>query len=152
MILRADFGWVIFAAFVLWLLQVLRAGGRSGRRETGASRTPSSGPLAGTQREGAELEELLRHLEGRLGQTGTTQSEARPKVPAKRPPPTRPAAPAADEVRAESPVDRAAVEARIRAASGATARTTAAAKLHPRQLRDAVVWQEVLGPPRGMDW
>ena len=64
--MRADigFGWIVFAGFLLWVLQVLRAGG-------GGQGTVRRGPQAplprvprpdASQREGEQLEEMLRQL------------------------------------------------------------------------------------------
>ena len=112
------FGWIVFVGFLFWLFQVLRAGatGGSGRRPTPP---PSHPPRPdATQREGEQLEELLRHLEGRLGQ-GTPEPRPRPKTtvvvrrPAPLPPRPRaqPAAPRRDAgqpeaVSLEASVDR----------------------------------------------
>ncbi len=184
MILRVDFGWVILVAFVFWLLQVLRAGatGRSGRGRPVPPAT-SSGQPGGTQREGAELEQMLRYLERRLGgESGSKPSRPPAQVTVKRPAArvqTKPARlPAPVTVSLEDPVDRAAevqalerqrlavadarnreltdadhaaFEAKIRARDERTASSPAAAPgLTARQLRDAVLWQEILGPPRGL--
>jgi hypothetical protein len=111
------FGWIVFVGFLFWLLQVLRAGatGGSGRRP---APPPSHPPRPdATQGEGEQLEQLLRHLEGRLGQ-GVPEPRPRPKttVVVRRPaPPQRPraqpAAPRRDAgqpegVSLEAPVDR----------------------------------------------
>lgn len=187
MILRADFGWVILAAFVFWLLQLVRAGARGrGGRGRPLPPSPSTGQPGGTQREGAELEQFLRYLERRLGgESAPKPSQAPAPVIVKRPAgPVRAKQPrVADQdpvtvVSLESPVDRAAeaavlerqrlavatgrnreltdadhavFAAKIRAGNDLAARSPAApAGLTVRQLRDAVLWQEILGPPRGL--
>ncbi len=186
MILRADFGWVILVAFVFWLLQMLRAGatGRSGRGRP-LPPAPSSGQPGGTQREGAELERMLRYLERRLGgESGSKPSGPPAQVTVKRPAAPGRANPARQPARnpvtvsLENPVDRAAegqalerqraavaearnreltdadhaaFEAKIRTGNERAARSPAAAPgLTAGQLRDAVVWQEILGPPKGL--
>ena len=179
------FGWIVFVGFLLWLFQVLRAGATGGRRPLPPSHSPR--PDA-TQREGEQLEALLRHLEGGLGQTApeqrtrpkTTVVVRRPAAPQPRSR-TEPAAPPRDagpeEVSLERPVDReaeaeaierrreaavaarnealtdadhAAFEARIDAERAAGAAYAPSRSLTPRQLREAFVWREILGPPAGL--
>ena len=176
MILRADFGWVILVAFVFWVLQMVRAGatGKSGR----AGPHPGSPPgnPGGTQREGVELEQLLRHLERRLGEAGEQVGQGRPKVTVRRPVPTQPVpvtgrreppgrlsietAPdegASLETEASLTTEGSLVRVRPRMQFSLPApnetpvgRATAATAVTTRQLRDAVLWQEILGPPKGL--
>ena len=181
------FGWIVFVGFLLWLFQVLRAGATGGGRR---SPPPSHSPRPdATQREGEQLEALLHHLEGRLGQAApgqrtrpkTTVVVRRPAAPQPRSR-TQPAAPPRDAgqpegVSLEQPVDReaeaeaierrreaavaarnealtdadhAAFEARIYAERAAGAAYAPARSLTPRQLREAFVWREILGPPAGL--
>jgi hypothetical protein len=187
---RADlgFGWIVFAGFLLWVLQVLRAGGQGTvRRGPQAPMPQPPGPDA-SQREGERLEELLRQLQGRLEQTGAT-TRGKTTIVVKRPGPVaepvrqrpKPArSKATDSTEAaslEAPVDReaeagaierrrlesvaarnreltdadhAAFEARIREEDAASRAATAARRLRPRQLREAFVWNEILGPPKAL--
>jgi hypothetical protein len=162
-ILRADFGWIILVAFVFWVLQVLRAGatGKGGRG--GPIPGPPSGTPEGTQREGVELERLLRHLERRLGEAGERAGPPRTKVTIKRPAPGP--SPATVEVAdgrslevAEDRTLAAAIDrqrliptaASQAPPSRATSGSAAAPAVSARQLRDAVLWQEILGPPKGL--
>lgn len=192
--MRADigFGWIVFAGFLLWVLQVLRAGSRGTVRRGPPPPLPRPSRPDASQREGEQLEALLRQLEGRLGQTGAgTRGKAtvvvrRPAAPAPaapapaparpRPKPARPKAPAGEAPTSlEVPVDReaeaeaierrrleavaarnqeltdadhAAFEARMRQEDAAAAlAATAARRLTPGQLREAFVWNEILGPP-----
>lgn len=86
---QADFGWIVFAAFLLWFFRVLQVGARrsarSGARGGEPTRRPApppqERPLGGTQREGSELDELLRQLEGRL----EAQPVGRPRLVLKPP-------------------------------------------------------------------
>jgi len=161
------FGWIVFAGFLVWVFQVLRAGGQGGvRRGPGPQpRVPRPDP---TQREGQQLDQMLRQLETRLSQQqarrGKPAPRARPRI-----------ADAGEAASLEAPVDReaeaealerkrlaevaarddaltdadhAAFEARVRAQDAA-----AKAPIHrlaARQLRDAFVWSEILGPPIGL--
>ncbi len=165
--MRADigFGWIVFVGFLLWVLQVLRAGGR-GERSAGAPAPRPHRPDA-TQREGEQLEELLRQLQGRLGGP-EARTPGKTRVLVKRSAPARPP----EAVSLEAPVDReaeaegieqrrfaalearnrelgdadhAAFEARIRTEGGPAA--AVARRLTSRELRDAFVWTEILGPP-----
>ena len=180
MILRADFGWIILVGFAFWLLQVLRAGA-SGRTGRGVPLPPPpSGEPGGTQREGAELEQLLRHLQRRLGQGGAKGGEARTDVAMKageRRPFERPLrsgvaaahpetsvedrdaealvrqrlAVAAGQKRELSNAGTAGFPAKVRAANEPLARVLATGPgLTTRQLRSAVIWREILGPPKGL--
>jgi hypothetical protein len=164
---RADigFGWIVFVGFLLWVLQVLRAGGR-GERGAGAAAPRPHRPDA-TQREGEQLEELLRQLQGRLGRP-EARTPGKTNVLVKRPAPAR----QQEAVSLEAPVDReadaerieqrrlaavearnrelgdtdhAAFEARIRTEGGPAA--VAARRLTSGELRDAFVWTEILGQP-----
>jgi hypothetical protein len=174
-ILRADFGWVILVAFVFWVLQMVRAGatGKSGRA---GPHLPPPGNPGGTQREGVELEQLLRHLEGRLGKAGEQVGQVRPQVTVRRPVPTQPVpvtlrreppgrlsietAPvegASLETEASLTAEGSLVQVRPRVQFSLPApndtpvqRATAATAVTARQLRDAVLWQEILGPPKGL--
>jgi hypothetical protein len=182
MILRADFGWLIFVAFLFWIFRMLQAGTRGGGRGRVPPPPMPPGPPQGTQREGAELEELLRQLEGRLGGRLAGRVEPRPKVVVKRPAQTGSAparrvatdettsleaavdrtaeaealertrlAAAAARDRELTEVDHAAFEARIKDASAPLRSSQAGAlRLTAQQLRDAVLWQEILGPPKGL--
>jgi hypothetical protein len=196
------FGWLVFVGFLIWVLQVLRAGAKGGMRR-GPSPPPRAPGADATQREGQQLEEMLRQLEGRLGQReagqrqpgqlaqrGTGQSRRAPVVikrpsqlpPRPRPQPPGPArsraeAPPADGVSLEIPVDReaeaeaierrrleavearsqaltdadhAAFEARLQSQAAAPAAALSIRRLTARQLRDAFIWNEVLGPPVGL--
>jgi hypothetical protein len=187
--MKADvgFGWIVFFGFLIWVFQVLRAGGQAGARRPPSSPRPNR-PDA-TQREAQRLEELLRHLEGRLGQEGgatrgkSTVVIKRPTpAPARARPRTMPAKPRtvdSDESQSlEAPVDReaeaevierrrleavaarnqeltdadhAAFEVRVRADHDPTP-GVGPGILRPtaRQLRDAFVWNEILGPPAGL--
>jgi hypothetical protein len=164
---RADigFGWIVFAGFLFWVLQVLRAGGR-GERSGGAPPPRTHRPDA-AQREGEQLEQLLRQLQGRLGRP-EARTPGKTKVLVKRPAPARPP----EAVSLKMPIDReaeaegleqrrlaavearnrelgdadhAAFEARIRTEGGPAA--AAARRLTSQDLRDAFVWTEILGPP-----
>jgi hypothetical protein len=156
MMLRADFGWIIFAVFAFWVLQVLRAGGRRSGRGGAAPPQRPSGPLEGTQQEGVVLEELLRQMEGRLGGGSGRRAEARPKVVVKR----TDGAAVSHEAPREAPVDRnrevpevarGAIGSGIHDEIGRPKRTpTVRLGLTSRQLRDAVVWREILGEPKGL--
>jgi len=151
MTLRADFGWVIFVAFLFWIFRILQAGARSsGRGRVPPPQTPP-GSRDATQREGSELEELLRQLQGRLGGRSAGKVEPRPKIVVKRPAQARPA-----PVR-PAPADESVVslEAGVRREAEAEAVEPAAAhvavpRLSVQHLRDAVLWQEILGPPKGL--
>jgi hypothetical protein len=182
-ILRADFGWVILAAFVLWILQVLKAGatGKGKRGEGGLPPGPPSGNPGGTQREGVELEQLLLQLERRLGQAGERAGQRRAKVIVKRPAPEQPepvtvrreplvrrepvvqaipeAAP--EEASLEGDVNIATEKVALprrppahvvaRPSPDLSARRAAVApSVTSRQLRNAVLWREILGPPKGL--
>ena len=174
MILRADFGWVILVAFVFWVLQVLRAGatGKGGGRP-GPTPPPPSKP-GGTQREGVELEQLLRHLERRLGEAGERAAQKRTTVTVRRPAPAQHVPVVVRREPVPAPVaERAAEEASLEVdvgdATGASLerhRPLAPAVTPPyqplrrpagdpatvtdRRLRDAVLWREILGPPKGL--
>jgi hypothetical protein len=157
-ILRADFGWIILVAFVFWVLQVLRAGatGKGGRG--GPIPGPPSDTPGGTQREGVELERLLRYLERRLGEAGERAGRPRTKVTIKRPTPGP--SPATVEVAdgrslevAEDRTLAAAIDRQRLIPTPAEQppqRPAAAPVVAARQLRDAVLWQEILGPPKGL--
>jgi hypothetical protein len=178
------FGWIVFFGLLIWVFQVLRAGGQAGPRRPPSPPRPYR-PDA-TQSEAQRLEQLLRHLEGRLGQEGGV-TRTKSTVVIKRPAPPLPRARqrAASPARAraaeseeaqslEVPVDReaeaeaierrrlaavaarsqeltdadhAAFEVRVRAdrdpRPGVAPPTT-------RQLRDAFVWNEILGPPAAL--
>jgi len=160
-----------------------------GARPTGApTQLSGAGPaLDATQREGSQLEHLLRELGRTLDQVG--QQSKRPT--ARTLPPSRtqlPGKPArnteslvplsegqsleVDAARAERPVEdlddeaervveqrRAAAEANLRPLSEADHRVfderirqeasdkTAVRAFTPKQLREAVIWREILGPP-----
>jgi hypothetical protein len=196
--MRADigFGWIVFLGFLLWVLQVLRAGSRGTVRRGAPPPMPGPQRPDASQREGEQLEEMLRQLQGRLGQargeagTGTATrgnttivvkrpapvpGPVRPRTPAR----PRPAGPteAPEGASLEVPVDReaeaealerhrleavaarnreltdadhAAFEARMRQEDAAPRARTAARRLTPRQLREAFVWNEILGPPMGL--
>jgi hypothetical protein len=120
---RADlgFGWIVFAGFLLWVLQVLRAGGQGTVRRGPQAPLPRVPRPDASQREGQQLEEMLRQLQGRLGQTGGgAGAGTRGKTPIviKRPAPApgparqrpKPARPRAAEpvegASLEAPVDR----------------------------------------------
>lgn len=152
MMLRADFGWIIFAVFALWVLQVLRSRGRSNGRGGAAPPQRPSGPLEGTQREGVVLEELLRQLEGRLGGESGRRTKARPKVVVK-PPDAGPVSREAPvhRVREVPEVARGAIGSGLHDEIGRPKPTpTVRPGLTTRQLRDAVVWREILGEPKGL--
>ena len=185
--MRADlgFGWIVFAGFLLWVLQVLRTGGQGTVRRGPQAPLPRPPRPDASQREGERLEELLRGLQGRLEQGGagtrgkTTIVIKRP-VPApgpvhQRPKPARSRAAEPEEAASlEAPVDReaeaeaierrrleavaarsqeltdadhAAFEARIREEDAAARARTTARRLTAGQLREAFVWNEILGPP-----
>ena len=191
--MRADigFGWIAFAAFLFWVLQVLRTGGQGTvRRGPQAPMPRPPGPDA-SQREGERLEGLLRGLQGRLEQAGAG-TRGKTTIVIKRPAPApepvrrrskpgrpRPPEPAetVEAASLEAPVDReaeaealerrrleavaarneeltdsdhAAFEARIREEDAAGRSRTAARRLTPGQLREAIVWNEILGPPVGL--
>lgn len=167
------FGWIVFAGFLLWVFQVLRAGGQGGvRRGPGSEpRVPRPDP---TQREGQQLDQMLRQLETRLSQQ---QARRAGQTPAKPAPRARPRiADAGEAASLEAPVDReaeaealerkrlaevaarddaltdadhAAFEARVRAQDAAAAKAPIH-RLAARQLRDAFVWSEILAPPIGL--
>jgi len=163
------FGWIVFVGFLLWLFQVLRAGATGGGRR---SPPPSHSPRPdATQREGEQLEALLHHLEGRLGQAAPQpRSRTQPAAPPRdagqpegvslEQPVDREAEAEAIERRREAAVaarnealtdaDHAAFEARIYAERAAGAAYAPARSLTPRQLREAFVWREILGPPAGL--
>ena len=189
--MRADlgFGWIVFAGFLLWVLQVLRAGGQGTVRRGPQAPMPRAPRPDASQREGEQLEEMLRQLQGRLGQAGGgagAGARAKTTIVIKRPAPApgpvrqrpKPARPRAAEpvegASLEVPVDReaeaeaigrrrleavaarneeltdadhAAFEARIREEDAAPWARTVASRLTPRQLREAFVWNEILGPP-----
>jgi hypothetical protein len=144
---RADigFGWIVFVGFLFWVLQVLRTGAR-GERSAGAP-TPRPHRPDATQREGEQLEELLRQLQGRLGRP-EARTPGKTKVLVKRPAPAQPP----EAVSLETPVDRE-VEAewieqrRLAAAEAKHREPGVARRLTSRELRDAFVWTEILGPP-----
>lgn len=188
--MRGDvgFGWIVFFGFLIWVFQVLRAGGQAGPRRPPSTSRPNR--LDATGSEAERLEELLRHLEGRLGQQGgVTRTKSAVVIKRPAPPAPRPRQRAASPARAraaeseesqslEGPVDReaeaeaierrrlaviaarnqeltdadhAAFEVRVRAdrdpgpgVGSGIVRPTA------RQLRDAFVWNEILGPPAGL--
>jgi len=177
MTLRSDFGWVIFVAFLFGIFRILQTGARSSGRGRAPPPQMPTGPRDGNQREGSELEELLRQLEGRLGGRSAGKVDPRPQIVVKRPAQTRPAAarpaparslPADESVasleaggdreaeaealdRELTEVDHAAFEARIKSRSGQPAAAQSAVpRLTAQHLRDAVVWQEILGPPKGL--
>ena len=150
--MRADigFGWIVFVGFLLWVLQALRAGGR-GERSAGAPGPRSYRPDA-TQREGEQLEELLRQLQGRLGRP---EAPGNTKVLVKRPAPARPP----EAISLETRIDREAeaeaferrrTEARPTTESAEGVRIGPVSRLTPHQLRDAIVWNEILGPPMAL--
>jgi hypothetical protein len=150
MMLRADFGWIVFVFVLFWLFQVLRSGARSSGRTGGPTRRPPAGSLEGTQREGVELEELFRQLQQRLGGVGKP-SQPRPKVEVKQPADVRPVAAAKVGVRREpAKPEQQVVEAGNQGGSGQPTRAAAGARLTARQLRDAVLWREILGQPKGL--
>jgi hypothetical protein len=201
---------------LMWVvLNALRKGGsrptggsgtppsRAGSRPpTGArpadipSRLPAEGPpLDATQREGSQLEQLLRGLGRTLDQagqqgkppTGRTLPPSRPPTPARLPKAMKPATPASkgespastegqslelgpargaravedldDEAERVVQVRMAAAEANLRPLSETDHRVfeerirqeptdkTAVRGYTSKQLRDAVVWREILGPP-----
>lgn len=178
------FGWIVFFGLLIWVFQVLRAGGQAGTRRPPSPPRPYR-PDA-TQTEAQRLEELLRHLEGRLGQEGGA-TRGKTTVVIKRPPPppprvrprAMPATPRTSESQSlEVPVDReaeaeaierrrleavaarsqeltdadhAAFEVRVRADRD-PAPGIGPGILRPtaRQLRDAFVWNEILGPPAAL--
>jgi hypothetical protein len=174
---RADigFGWIVFAGFLLWVLQVLR---RAGAGSRGPVRRGPPVPMPrpprpdASQREGERLEELLRQLQGRLEQTGagtrgkTTVVIKRPKVAETMEAASLEAAvdreaeaeaierrrleAVAARSRELTDADHAAFEARIREEEAAAQARTAPPRLTPRQLREAFVWNEILGPPVGL--
>ncbi len=180
------FGWVVLFGFLAWLFQLLRAGGQAGTRRPPPPPRPYR-PDA-TQSEGQRLEELIRHLEGRLEQQGGTPG-GKSAVVIKRPAPAqlrgrpRPAAAkprvaeSAEGGSLEAPVDReaeaealerhrraavaargealtdadhAAFEARVRADREPDTAAAPVRRLNVRQLRDAFVWNEILGPPAAL--
>ena len=120
--MRADigFGWIAFAGFLFWVLQVLRTGGQGTVRRGPQAPMPRPPRPDASQREGERLEELLRGLQGRLEQAGagtrgkTTIVIKRPAPvsgPARqRPKPARPrpaeAAEPSEGASLEAPVDR----------------------------------------------
>jgi hypothetical protein len=130
------FGWIVFVGFLFWLLQVLRAGatGGSGRRPV----PPASHPPRpdATQREGEQLEELLRHLEAPVDREAEAEAIER----------RRDAAVAARS-QALTDADHAVFEARIDAERTAATANAPARNLTPRRLREAFVWSEILGLP-----
>jgi hypothetical protein len=188
--MRADigFGWIVFAGFLFWVLQVLRTGGQGTVRRGPQAPTPRPPRPDASQREGERLEELLRGLQGRLEQAGagargkTTivikrpaagPGPVRPRAKPARPRPAEAAEPS-EGASLEAPVDReaeaealerrrleavaarneeltdadhAAFEARIREEDAAARTRTTARRLTPGQLREAFVWNEILGPP-----
>lgn len=188
--MRADisFGWIVFFGFLVWVFQVLRAGTKGWTRRGPSVPAPRPYRPDATQSEGQRLEELIRHLEGRLDQqTGTAGGKSTAVV--KRPAPAQPRArprPAAPKPRIaesaeggslEAPVDReaeaealerrrlaavaareealtdadhAAFEVRVRADREPDAAAAPIRRLDARQLRDAFVWNEILGPPAGL--
>ena len=165
MILRADFGWVIFVAFLFWIFRVLQAGARTSGRGKAPPPPMPSGPPRGTQREGSELEELFRQLQGRLGGRSGGKVEARSKIVVKRQAPARPApvkpVPTGEtavsleegfdqEGDAEAPERTRLAAATARGSAPPPPSQAAVSGLTSRQLRDAVVWQEILGPPKGL--
>ncbi len=165
MILRADFGWVIFVAFLFWIFRVLQAGARSSGRGRVPPPPMPSGPPRGTQREGSELEELFRQLEGRLGGPSGGRVEPRPKVVVKRPAQARPApvhpVPLGEtavsleeggdqEAPAEAPERTWLAPATARGSARPLPSQAAVPSPTTKHLRDAVVWQEILGPPKGL--
>jgi hypothetical protein len=187
--MRADigFGWIVLFGFLVWVFQLLRAGSQAGTRRPPP--TPRPYRPDATQNEGQRLEELIRHLEGRLEQQGGA-ARGKSTVVIKRPAPAqprtrpRPAAPARPRVAEsgegeslEAPVDReaeaealerrrlvavaargealtdadhAAFEARVRADREPDAAAAPIHRLNVRELRDAFVWNEILGPPAGL--
>ncbi len=117
--MRADigFGWIAFAGFLFWVLQVLRTGGQGTVRRGPQAPMPRPPRPDASQREGERLEELLRGLQGRLEQAGagtrgkTTIVIKRPAPvsgPARqRPKPARSRAAEPEEgASLEAPVDR----------------------------------------------
>jgi hypothetical protein len=152
MILRADFGWIVFAVVAFWVLQVLRSTGRTSGRGGVTPRQKPSGPLEGTQREGVVLEELLRQLEGRLGGGSSRRTEARPKVVVKSADAGAVSREAlVDRIREVPEVARGALRSGIHDEIGRPKPTpTVRPGLTVRQLRDAVVWREILGEPKGL--
>jgi len=175
------------------------SGPPTGTGQTGMpSRLPGGGPpLDPTQREGSQLEQLLRELGRTLDQAGQTgkQTTIRTLPPVRTRMPTKPAKKAEplvstegqslelDPARGEPAVEdlddeaervveqrRAAAEANLRPLSEADHRAfdervrqeaadqSAGRTYTAKQLRDAVVWREILGPPvslrgdAGLDW
>jgi len=166
-----------------------------GSRPSGAPPQLPGGrpPLDATQREGSQLEQLLRELGRTLDQAGQQgkQSTIRTLPPVRTPTATKPAKqgqtlvstegqsleldpargePAVEDLddEAERVVEqrRAAAEANLRPLSDADHRVfderirqepankTAARIYTPKQLREAVIWREILGPPVSLrgDW
>ncbi|HET8835287.1 MAG TPA: hypothetical protein VFN08_11185 [Gemmatimonadales bacterium] len=159
-------------------------------------RSGEAPPLGATQREGSQLEQLLRELGRTLDQGGqqSKQPTVRTLPPTRMPSPAKPPrkggslVPASegqslelDPGRPEPQVEdlddeaekvveerRAAAEANLRPLSGADHRLfddrirqepadqTAARAYTLKQLREAVVWREILGPPVSLrepsDW
>ena len=182
------FGWIVFFGFLVWVFQVLRAGTQGGTRRSPSAPAPRPYRPDATRSEGERLEELIRHLEGRLDrQTGTAGGKS--TVVVKRPTPAQPRArprPAAATPRTaepvegrslEAPVDReaeaealehrrlaavaareealsdadhAAFEIRVRADREPDAVAAPIRRLNARQIRDAFVWNEILGPPAAL--
>jgi hypothetical protein len=150
MMLRAEFGWIVFVFVLFWLFQVLRSGVRSSGRTAGVPSHRPSGSLEGTQREGAELEELFRQLQQRVGGVAKA-GQSRSKVEAKQPAEARPAPAAKVVVRREpAKADQPKVETGIQPGSGQPTRAAVGARLTAQQLRDAVLWREILGQPKGL--
>jgi hypothetical protein len=149
MMLRADFGWIVFVFVLFWLFQVLRSGVRSSARTAGVPSHRPSGSLEGTQREGAELEELFRQLQQRVGGVAKA-GQSRSKVEAKQPAEARPAAAQVVVRREPAKADQPKVETGIQPGSGQPTWAAAGARLTARQLRDAVLWREILGQPKGL--
>ena len=150
MILRADFGWVIFAAFLFWIFRILQTGARSSGRGRAPPPSMPSGPPQGTQREGSELEELLRQLEGRLGGRSGGKVERRPKVVVKRPAQPAGEAVVSLEAAAKVPERTRLVAATAREGTQPLPAQAAVPRFTAERLRDAVLWQEILGPPKGL--
>jgi hypothetical protein len=182
-----DFGGLVLLA-LLWIFLKMVTRGRE--ENANAPRRPvprpPGGPSAGpdaTQREGSQLERLLRQLERAMEQGGAGPMGRRP-APGQLPPAeeveereTLEVSPPVESLETEvrrpgrAAVDQDEEAERViaRRAAAAAARSgritradreafdrrirqepadhTAVRALTPQQLRDAVVWREILGPP-----
>jgi hypothetical protein len=196
-----DFPWVLVAAFVLWVFNLLGGKKRTQRPQEPPRRSAPPGKPSrtasaadSTQHEGGQLEELLRALEQRLDSTATsTPRKSRPPVgrPASRPLPhaeemeerdsleveplvesleedvRRPERSARDWLRQAEERERArnaeveareglshkvrheAFDRRMRPPLPAAPSGAAPRRLTMAEIREAFIWSEILGRPKG---